>query len=369
MSPKVAGTPRSDGRRSVAISAAPNLSKGSMLYGQPSWWGEEGGSNVAPELGHQGSRILRDLSPERVTPRHDQENSAPVRVTQSWNTTRAEAELRKQAISNSQLAGLERDEDNASPGSWVIEFGSGQPRRRSFTSHKIHRPRSADPSPSRVGRTPSPCRRSVSPVNSPKQSPLPRQRVTSPRPSPLPQQRGAKSDSGKKKEGSSALLRKVTTKKPPAGSKQSVRRSLPASTPVRPMRSTCRSTVRVKPIPVTQSLDLELPIPATAPVEGVRQDTNEDVKVERDTTYTVSQSETSIPDLNLVSDKVPLSSSSPTSPHPPALKCPSDTTMVIGGREEQSEPTTFVVEEERPYSARKQWKKDQTQVGRGEVEW
>ena len=321
---------------------------------------------MAPELGHQGARILRDLSPERVTPRHDRENSSPARVTQSWSTTRAEAELRKQAISNSQLTGWERDQGNASPGSWVIEFGSGQPRQRSFTSHKIRRPRSADPSPSRVGRTPSPARRSISPVNSLRQTPLPRQKVASPKPSPLPQQKGGKSDSSTRKEGTSALLRKVTTKKPPAVPNPNVRRSLPASTPV---RSTCRSTVRVKPIPVSQSLDPEppIPIPATAPAEGVGHDTSEDVKVECDTTYSVTHSENSIPDLNLASDKLPLSSSSPTSPHPPSLKCYSETTMMIGAGEEQTEPATFVVEEERPHSARKQWKEDQTQVVRGTV--
>jgi len=39
--------------------------------------------------------------------------------------------------------------------------------------------------------------------------------------------------------------------------------------------------------------------------------------------------------------------------------------MMMGAEEEKTEPATFVVEEERPHSARKQWKEDQTQVVRG----
>ena len=335
--------PRSDGRRAVSLLGAPNLSKGSVLYGQPSWWGEEGGSDPEPELGHQGSRLLRDLSPER---RREHKRSAPVRTVHSWSSARAEDELRKQAISNSLSTGQKKDD--SSPASWVIDFGSGQHRQRSFTSH---RPRSADPSPTRTGRTASFSKRSVSPAPS-----LSHHRTTSrtkdsssSAPS-SPHHGGGKSDSGGKKEG--MQQKKAVSKKPPAGPKQGTRRSTLTSTPTKQNKS----TVRVKPIPAPKSLGAESSIPETKS-SVTPPSATQDQRVEHNMTYTVSHPSTK--DSSPALEEKHQTLSSPSSPTDPGItKRHSDTAIVVRDVEERRKST----EEERPGSARKQWSKDQTKV-------
>ena len=347
------GTPRSDGRRAVCLLGAPNLSKGSVLYGQPSWWGEEGGSDPEPELGHQGTRLLRDLSPER---RRDHKRSVPVRTAHSWSSARAEDELRKQAISNSVSTGQKKDD--SSPASWVVDFGSGQHRQRSFTSR---RPRSADPSPTRARRTASFSKRSVSPA--PSLSHHSGGRTTSQTkhsgssaPS-SPHHGGGKSDNGRKKEG--MQQKKAVSKKPPAGPKQGTRRSTLTSTPTKQSKS----TVRVKPIPASKSLGPESSIPETKSSVTPPPSATQDLKVEHNMTYTLSHPSTK--DSSPVSEEKHQTLSSPSSPTDTGItKRHSDTAIVVRDVEERRKST----EEERPGSARKQWSKDQTKVSERERE-
>ena len=339
-------TPRSDGRRAVCLLGAPNLSKGSVLYGQPSWWGEEGGSDPEPALGHQGSRLLRDLSPER---RREHKRSGPVRTVHSWSSARAEDELRKQAISNSLSTGQKKDD--SSPASWVIDFGSGQHRQRSFTSR---RPRSADPSPTRTSRTASFSKRSVSPA--PSLSHHSGSRTTSrtkdsssSAPS-SPRHGGGKSDNGGKKEG--MQQKRAVSKKPPAGPKQSTRRSTLTSTPTKQSKS----TVRVKPIPAPKFLGPESSIPETKS-SVTPPSATQDQKGEHNMTYTVSNPSTK--ESSPVSEEKHQTLSSPSSTTDPGItKRHSDTAIVVRDVEERRKST----EEERPGSARKQWSKDQTKV-------
>lgn len=340
------GTPRSDGRRAVCLLGAPNLSKGSVLYGQPSWWGEEGGSDPEPELAHQGARLLRDLSPER---KRENKNSAPVRTMHSWSSARAEDELRKQAISNSLTTGQKKDDDSSA--SWVIDFGSGQHRQRSFTSR---RPRSADPSPTRVGRTASLSKRSVSPA--PSLSHHSRGRTASQikhtgssAPS-SPRHGGGKSDNGQKKE--KIQQRKTVSKKPPAGAKPSTRRSTLTSTPTKQNKS----TVRVKPIPALKTLDPERSTPETKSSVTPPPSGTQNLKVEHNVTYIMSPPSTK--DSSPVSEEKHPTSSSPSPTDFGITKRHSDTAVVVRGVEERRNST----EEERPGSARKQWSKDQTKV-------
>lgn len=334
------GTPRSDGRRAVCLLGAPNLSKGSVLYGQPSWWGEEGGSDPEPELAHQGARLLRDLSPER---RREHKNSAPVRAVHSWSSARAEDELRKQAISNSLTTGQKKDDS-----SWVIDFGSGQHRQRSFTSR---RPRSADPSPTRVGRTASLSKRSISPAPSSSHHSAGRttsriKHTGSSAPS-SPRHGGGKSDNDERKE--KVQQRKTVSKKPPAGAKPSTRRSTLTSTPTKQNKS----TVRVKPIPALKTLDPERSAPETKSSVTPPPSGAQDLKVEHNVTYTMSPK-----DSSPVSEEKHQTFSSPSPTDFGITKHHSDTTVVVRGVEERRNST----EEERPGSARKQWSKDQTKV-------
>ena len=181
--------PRKDGRRSISLSEAPNLSKGTPLYGNPAWWGEEDPtSDTELPSSSPGGRILRDLEPDR--PR-------TAELDRTWRGSTGH-ELRKKAISN---RALERGSD--SPTSWVIELDSAPNQRPSRRLDKEQRPRSADPSPIRRRNGVSPVRRSVSPCPSPRHSPVPQRKSTT--------------VSKKTKVLTSTQSRKPPAKKPPSG--------------------------------------------------------------------------------------------------------------------------------------------------------
>ena len=126
---------RIDGRKSVPLSDTPSLSKGSPLYGVPSWWGEDDAhcsgacsdSELSPKK--RGSQILRDLDPksddESKTPSkrssyRGQQYLTPV----SRNTSNSLTDVTKNKDTQRQLRAQSVEEESTS---FTIEFEA--PRR------------------------------------------------------------------------------------------------------------------------------------------------------------------------------------------------------------------------------------------------
>ena len=126
---------RIDGRKSVPLSETPSLSKGSPLYGVPSWWGEDdthcsgacSDSELSPRK--RGSQILRDLdpksedeskSPSKRNSYRGQQYLTPV----SRNTSNSLTDVTKNKDTQRQLRAHSVEEENTS---FTIEFEA--PRR------------------------------------------------------------------------------------------------------------------------------------------------------------------------------------------------------------------------------------------------
>ena len=285
--------PRKDGRRSSSLSDTPSLSQATPLYGSPSWWGEEEGSSEG-ELDsiYGGSKILRDLTRSRTPP--------PPRTT-------ATDELRKQAISNSQSS---RAQEHESPSSWTVQFSA--PTSKQLPSRLVRRPRSADPSPTRVRRSVSPVRRSASPGVAPQRRSLASERI--------------------KKETPSQRL--PSAKKPPSGSKLTPRRSAPAPALARPKQSLHKPTMVKHQEPPTGT--------------------------DHNLTYTThpgsDESHSSVSDLSTasVSDRHPVSSSPVQTLKSQSASHIANETMTL----QEQDPH----DGDRPSSARKQWTNEQPKV-------
>ena len=126
---------RIDGRKSVPLSDTPSLSKGSPLYGVPSWWGEDDAhcsgacsdSELTPRK--RGTQILRDLDPKS----EDESKSSPKRSSYrgqqyltpvSRNTSNSLTDVAKNKDTQRQLRAHSVEEESTS---FTIEFEA--PRR------------------------------------------------------------------------------------------------------------------------------------------------------------------------------------------------------------------------------------------------
>ncbi len=354
--------PRKDGRRAVSLSDAPNLSKGTRLYGQPNWWGE-GEGDWSSELsvgspGH-GSKILRDIDP----------GGERIKVTQSHETF--SPSLSRDSPTSEELRKMKSRQEKGIPTSWVVDLptpssAGRKPRPARLDRFRERRPRSADPSPTRVKGTITPVQRCASPgvTASSKYSPVP------PRPATTATMGGKK---GSTPGGTSRSAHKrALVKKPPSGA--------------RPDRSTedgvATPTSRSKQMSTAASKNQRRREPREEPGESTQRRGFGEKPVptaggSQNLTYTVpekmdeslSRSEGS-PVMGVA---YALSAGSTQTPTPPApkphlslltpLKSASD--IQVSSEPRLHRDTAFAVREadqERPGSARKQWNNNQPQV-------
>ena len=126
---------RIDGRKSVPLSETPSISKGSPLYGVPSWWGEDdthcsgacSDSELSPRK--RGSQILRDLDPKSEDESKSPSKRSSYRGQQyltpvSRNTSNSLTDVTKNKDTQRQLRAHSVEEENTS---FTIEFEA--PRR------------------------------------------------------------------------------------------------------------------------------------------------------------------------------------------------------------------------------------------------
>ncbi len=351
--------PRKDGRRAVSLSDSPNLSKGTRLYGQPSWWGEEreGEERGGEEEGHLRSGEVRGRHSRIPEPGVER-----VRTTSSLEGHRT-------CGSGTGSAPWEQREsrrDKERPTSWVIDLPvtSSTPgsklRPARLDRFRDRRPRSADSSPTRVKRTISPARRFASPVV-----------TTSARHTPVP----AGQAKGRKRNnvGTGATsTKKVPAKKPPSGVRSDSSRGETVATPTSKMQRRTAAAVNLTGVPMEPTQREETrETPQGLGGESIPTSTNH-----RNLTYTIphpldeslSQCEAS-PTVDLHVEHP----HSVESIHTPArasdfslLKSASD--IQVRSEPRPQRDTAYSAGEtdpERPGSARKQWNNSQSQASQG----
>ena len=160
--PPQTSSPRRDGRRSVLLTNAPNLSKTSSLYGQPAWWGEEDPVGVgSDEVIRHEPQLLRDISPERPRSRSDSSPiSSSAKKARKNGSSVAGSKLGKQETrSHPKHIGSGQSKSTTPNTAWTVEVG-GRPRVSKAAPPTQRHPRSADSSPVRKVRGE---RRSMSP--------------------------------------------------------------------------------------------------------------------------------------------------------------------------------------------------------------
>ena len=363
---------RSDGRRAVELSNSPNLSKVSKLFGKPSWWADDEPTTKETEQEFEfvkpGSQILRDYDRRSRSTSCEDPLAGGSGSSRQQQRLSVNEDLRFQAMSNSR--------DCPSPAStWVVDFGNGDSntastkKRPSRLDRLEHRPRSADPSPSRspqikkdllppttvnLKRTSS----TRSPSASPKRSAV----VTSRPSSATIKKKGTGTD--KQATESTITRSRTVVKRPPTyGSLPRTKTVVKKTTPTNQTRGRSSSLDRVRRSSlehVKQASDVK---EAKKPASGGTKKTANKKAV--NDTYVTEPLSSSADDSQSQSD-VSLSSSNLVAagtPNTAGLKSASAAEMQ-GERGGEGEGGAV---NDRPNSARKQWTNDQSQVAIGGV--
>ena len=227
--PPQASSPRRDGRRSVSLTNAPNLSKTSSLYGQPAWWGEEdpvGGRS--DEVIHHEPQVLRDISPERPRSHYDSSliSSSTKKTRENGSSVGRSKPGKQETRSHPKHIGSGQSKSTTPNSAWTVEVG-GRPRVSRAAPPTQRHPRSADSSPVRKVRGE---RRSMS-----------------------PNKYSAQKEASARKEAS-PLSWRVTPNKPPSGSlrKSGRKRS--------PLSSTVKSALKPSGPGVEREIEKKLPL-------------------------------------------------------------------------------------------------------------